>query len=79
LTRQRIATIEVELRTYDLLWFVLLPLDFLKPQTGLAGALEELNILKDYTDGQRTNILHLAEVCLLKTHEKLIKTRKCVF
>ena len=60
-TRQRIPTIEEQLRTYELLWFVLLPLDFFKPQPGLAGALEELNILKDLIDGQRTNILHLAQ------------------
>ena len=60
-TRQRIATLEEQFITYDLLWFVLLPLDFFKPQTGLAGALKELNILKDLIDGQRTNILHIAQ------------------
>ena len=27
----------------------------------LAGVLEELNILKDLIDGQRTNVLHLAQ------------------
>ena len=27
-TRQRIATLEKQFRTYELLWFVLLPLDF---------------------------------------------------
>ena len=36
-TRQRIATLEEQFRTYELLWFVLLPLDFFKPWTGLAG------------------------------------------
>ena len=36
-TRQRIATLEEQLRTYDLFWFGLLPLDFFIPQTGLAG------------------------------------------
>ena len=30
-TRQRIATIEEQFKTYDLLWFVLLLLDFFKP------------------------------------------------
>jgi len=39
--------IEEQFRTYDLLWFVLLLLDFFKPQTGLAGALEELSMLKN--------------------------------
>ena len=36
-TRQRIATIEEQLIAYNLLWFVLLPLDFFKPHTRLAG------------------------------------------
>ena len=45
-TRQKVATIEEQLQTHDLLWFVTLPLDFWKPQTGLAETLVELNILK---------------------------------
>ena len=60
-TRQRIASIEEQLRTYDL-WFILLPPDFFKPQIELAGALEKLNMLKNLIDGQRANVLHLAEV-----------------
>ena len=45
-TRQRISTIEEQLRTHYILWFVVLPPDFYKPQNGLAGALEELKMLK---------------------------------
>jgi len=45
-TRQKVATIEEQLQTHDLLWFVMVPLDFWKPQTGLAETLVELNILK---------------------------------
>ena len=58
--RQRIATIEEQLRTHDLLWFVVLPADVFEPQAGVFGALEELKMLKGLVDGQRANILHRA-------------------
>ena len=45
-TTQRIVTIEEQLRTNDLLWFVVLPASFWEPQTGVAGALEELKIYR---------------------------------
>ena len=45
LTRQRIATIEEQLRTHGHLWFVILLPYFFEPQTGLAGALEEQKML----------------------------------
>ena len=45
-TRQRIATIEEQLRTQNPLRFVVPPTDFFEPQTGLAGALEELKKLQ---------------------------------
>ena len=60
-TRQRIATIEEQLRAHDLLYFVVLPADFFEPQTGVFGTLEELKMLKGLIDGQRANVLHLAE------------------
>ena len=33
---------EEQLRSHDLLWFVMLPLDFWKAEAGLAETLEEL-------------------------------------
>ena len=45
-TRQSIATIEKQLRIDDLLWFVVLQASFWEPQTGVAGALEELKIYR---------------------------------
>ena len=58
-TSLRIATIEEQLRIYDLLWFTA---SFWEPQTGLAGTLEELKKLQGFIDVQGTNVLHLAEV-----------------
>ena len=56
-TRQRIATIEEQLLIYDLLW---IKASFWEPQTGIAGALEELKKLQGSIDVQGTNVLHLA-------------------
>ena len=62
ISRQRIAAIEEQLRTHDLLWFVALPASFWAPQTELFEALEELKMLKGLIDEQRANVLHLAKV-----------------
>ena len=61
-TRQRIATIEEQLQTKELLWFVVLPASFWAPNTGVAGAKEELKMLQGRIDGQRAAVLHAAEV-----------------
>ena len=61
-TRQRIATIEEQLRTNDLLWFTAVPASFWRPHTGVAGALEELRMLQGLIDGQRAAVLDAAEV-----------------
>ena len=58
-TRQRIVILEEQLRTYDFLWFVVLPESFWEPKTGVTGALEEL---KMQIDGRRAAVLHAAEV-----------------
>ena len=58
-TRQWIATIEEQLLIYDLLW---IKASFWEPQTGVAGALEELKKLLGFIVVQGTNALHLAEV-----------------
>ena len=44
---------EKQLQTHDLFRFVMLPLDFWKPQARLAETLEELNILKNLICGLR--------------------------
>ena len=44
---------EKQLQTYDLLRFVMLPLDLWKPQARFAETLEELNMLKNLICGQR--------------------------
>ena len=36
-TRQRIVLLEEQLRTHDLLWFVVLPTSFWKPNNDVAG------------------------------------------
>ena len=61
-TRQRIATIEEQLRTDDLLWFTAIPASFWAPNTGVAGALEELKMLQGLIDRQRAAVLHAVEV-----------------
>ena len=61
-TRQRIVLLEEQLRTHDLLWFVVLPTSFWKPNNDVAGALEELKMLQGRIDGRRAAVLHAAEV-----------------
>ena len=61
-TKQRILTIEEQLQTKELLWFVVLPARFCEPQIIVTGALEELRMLQGLIDGQRAAVLHAAEV-----------------
>ena len=61
-TRQRIATIEEQLQTDDLLWFTAVSASFWRPHTGVAEALEELRMLQGLINGQRAAVLHAAEV-----------------
>ena len=61
-TRQRILTIEEQLQTKELLWFVVLPASFWEPQISVTGTLEELRMLQGRIDEQRTAVLHAAEV-----------------
>ena len=60
-TRRRIAALEVQFRDYNNI-DLLIPLDVFRPHTDPAGALEELDMLRTILDGQRTNILSLAEL-----------------
>ena len=71
-TRQRIATIEEQLQTKELLWFVVLPASFWAPNTGVAGAKEELKMLQGRIDGQRAAVLHELMYGQLQNHKKLI-------
>ena len=57
-TRQRILTIEEQLRTNEFLWFVLLPASFWETQTSVTGTLEELRMLQGLMDRQRAAVLH---------------------
>ena len=59
-TRQR--TIEEQLQTKELLWFVVLPASFWEPQISVNGTLEELRMLQGRIDEQRAAVLHAAEV-----------------
>ena len=52
-TRQRIFTIEEQLRTNELLWFEVLPASFWEPQTSVTETLEELRMLQGLIDGQQ--------------------------
>ena len=58
-TRQRI---EEQLQIDDLLWFTAVSASFWRPNTGVAGALEELRMLQVLIDGQRAAVLHAAKV-----------------
>ena len=51
---------------YDVLiqsvWFIAIPASFWAPNTGVAGAIEEMKMLQGQIDGRRAAVLHAAEI-----------------